>query len=80
MNVAKILFQVTLAMIFITYSLGFYPELYTINFSVFDQKFFLKKVNKSGNALQSRITAVINRVLIFRALKSRQVKIFSYSV
>ncbi len=80
MFLAKILLPVSKSMIFIIHSPQFLSELYTIDFSVFGQKFFLKKVNKTGNALLLRIAAVINRVLIFRALKSRQVKIFSYSV
>ena len=52
-------------------------DIYVTDFPLFDQKYFFKKVNKIGNSIQLRIIAVINTLLIFRALKSRQVKIFS---
>ena len=80
MNSAKIFLLNTFIMILVTNSSLFFNEIYIIDFSIFGQKNFFEKLNKTGNALLLRIAAVINRVLIFRALKSRQVKIFSYSV
>jgi hypothetical protein len=44
-----------------------------------NQKIFYQKVNKMAKPHPLRITAVINRVLIFRGLKRLKGRIFSYS-
>jgi|GEM_PF-570613 len=41
------------------------------------KKFFTKKVKKIGKSIPLRVVAVINRVLIFRRLKSEAAGIFS---
>ena len=67
-------------MTFVTKYFLFFAQLYSIDFPKYSQIFFYKIVNKIPNPLPLRIIAVINRVLIFRGLKSGNRWIFSYSV
>ena len=66
----KVNFRHAQCMTFVTKRIPFFAHLYDIDFPKNCQIFFYKIVNKIPNPLPLRIVAVINRVLIFRGLKS----------